>query len=182
MVNGVIIQKKENLLYRGVEGDNWFLNDDEDKSFNDIFEKLIEKAWYNENFVDTCNDLGYIAKYIKRAEELKIPYRILLCETNKPYPIFKDRIPSKYLGFDYAYGGGSYYSAVLNDLIMREMDIFSHIKTNKYGLLDTEEDINRFMLIREKAIAKGIYDFEKGDFVTYKLYEIQKSRLLYELK
>ena len=35
MINGIIFQREENRAYKGVEGDNWYLNDIYPEILND---------------------------------------------------------------------------------------------------------------------------------------------------
>lgn len=63
-INGLIIQKRKEGLYQGIEGDNWYLNHGDSQELDLFFSDNIEKAWENNNYVDACNDIKYIQKYI----------------------------------------------------------------------------------------------------------------------
>lgn len=176
-VNGIIMQKKSRAYYQGIEGDNWYLNYEYSKELDKFFEENIEMAWRNSDYVDACNNMEYIQKYIDISKKNNVNYRILLCMTEKNQP--KMKLPEEdniiFLGYDYAYTGGSYYSAVLNDIISKRIPQFSKMKLNENGLFKTYEDIIDFISLRE-SIKKTSYMqdnlFEKGDFTVYKLYEI----------
>ena len=174
MINGIIFQKDECKEYMGVEGDNWYLNDVYPNTLGDYFNENIEKSWYNTDYVDVCSDKSFIDTYIKLSCSNNIKFRMLLCETEKEYPIMDVLCwNKKFIGYDYAYLGGSYYSAVLNDICSRRIDEFAKIKLNEYGLFEKIEQLEDFISRRRKYYQnskKGIV--EEGDFIIYKLYEI----------
>ncbi len=80
----------------------------------------------------------------------------------------------EFLGYDYAYSGGSYYSAVLNDIVSKRIEEFSNIRLNKNGLFESYEEISKFIEARNR-IKNYISDMviEDGDFIIYKLCEIK---------
>lgn len=103
--------------------------------------------------VDVCNDIDYIKLYCDLSEKNKIDFNILLCETDCSYPVFDKECTSKeFLGFDYAYSGGSYYSAVLNDIVSNRIEEFKTFKLNKYGLFESIDFLKKFIEQRETFI------------------------------
>ena len=84
MVNGVVFQKKyinnNNLItnnnyqkyikrifdsgYKGIEGDNWYLNSDYSEIFDDFFDYIDEESFYNDDFTGVLYDDKMIQKYI----------------------------------------------------------------------------------------------------------------------
>lgn len=60
MINGIIFQRDDNRDYKGVEGDNWYLNNIFPELFEDFFGENIEKSWYDSNYVDVCNDYSLL--------------------------------------------------------------------------------------------------------------------------
>lgn len=178
--NGYIIQKisdKNIYNYEGVDGDNWYLNYySNDLYFEDFYNKNISKSGNNIEYVDCCVDELYIKKYINESKKLGIKFKILLCFTDRNYPLiseFKLGKFEKYLGYDYAYSGGSYYySCILNDIISKRIKEFENIKLNENGLFDSYEEINSFISYREELILKKKYDFEFGDFIIYKIKQV----------
>ena len=177
-INGFIMQKRSDTYYQGVEGDNWYLNYKFSREIDNFFEENIEKAWCNEDYVDVCNDIRFIQKYINISQEKKINYRVLLCMTTKNIPqmVLTKELDMNFLGYDYADSGGSYYSAVLNDVISKRIPQFANIHLNKYGLFETYESIIDFIKIRgamgKMECSQERY-LEEGDFVIYKIYEIR---------
>lgn len=174
--NGYIVQRKNISEYMGVDGDNWYLNYCNDNPyFEQFYNNNIAKSWENSKYVDCCIDEMYIKKYIDKSKQLNIPFRVLLCYTNKNNPILENFILSKksiILGYDYAYLGGSYYSCILNDIISKRIEEFNNIKLNKYGLFNSYKEVKSFIEYRTKLEKEKKYDFELGDFIIYKIKEI----------
>lgn len=175
--NGFVIQKYDDTsIYQGIEGDNWYLNY---LSLNSMFENYhdskIDMSWKDNRYVECCTDFNYIKDYIEESKNLKIKYRILLCETEKSLPTINEiqGMESFVLGYDYAYPGGSYYSCVLNDIVTGRISELRDYKLNNAGLFDSEKEIMQFIEHR-KELLKIYKDnfFEKGDFIIYKLSEI----------
>ena len=88
------MQKRNKGLYQGIEGDNWYLNYDCFNDLGDYFEKNIEKAWENSDYIDVCNDIKYIQKYICISQSKNIDVRVLACVTEKKFPqmVLPDKI------------------------------------------------------------------------------------------
>lgn len=177
--NGWIIQKYKDGLYKGIEGDNWFLNYEEmiDKEIVNYFDENIDLAWADDGIVDVSNDFNYIKKCISIAKSKNIKFRVILCYTTRENPKAKDdNLQTEFLGYDYAYSGGSYYSAVANDMIFRRIAIFEKFNLNSHGLFESSEEIMKFIVERRKAVQNStdLY-FEDGDFIIYKLYELKNE-------
>ncbi|MCR5526470.1 MAG: hypothetical protein K6F39_03720 [Lachnospiraceae bacterium] len=172
MINGIIFQKNTNGKYKGVEGNNWYLN--YYKTFEQYYDENIDKSWENDDFVDVTNDDKFIEEYIRLSKENKINFRMILCETPQNYPEYKyaGKYEKKFLGYDYAYAGGSYYSAVLNDMCLREFNEFRNLVLNENGLFEKYSDLIQFINIRNKLYVEKNNLFECGEFIVYRLYEI----------
>ncbi len=175
-INGLVIQKRTEGLYQGIEGDNWYLNYTSFKELDIFFEENIEKAWEDDDYVDVCTDMEYIQKYINISLQENINYRVLMCVTEKEFPhmMLDTEKDIMFLGYDYAYSGGSYYSAILNDIISKRIPQFSDIKLNSYGLFELYEDVVNFVRFRETMKCNECSQteyLEEGDFTIYKLYE-----------
>lgn len=175
--NGYIIQRRSESNYCGVEGDNWYLNYCSDKKcFEEFYNANIDKSWSDLNYVDCCSDVEYIRCYINESLLLGIKFNILLCSTNREKPILeKSNLGQrgKVLGYDYAYAGGSYYSCILNDIISGRIEEFKQIHLNENGLFDSYEEVEEFIMYREKIKNENQdYIFEEGDFIIYKITEV----------
>lgn len=174
MVNGIIFQKKHGGKYQGVEGDNWYLDDYAGGShFEEFFSANIDKSWLDDTFVDVCSDMAYIKEYYSASKQQNIDFRMIVCETDRLNPVFEGSFPRVFIGFDYAYTGGSYYSAVNNDVASGRIGAFAGFELNEYGLFNNQIDLKRFIDMRERLISAGDDRFEGGDFVIYKLFEIR---------
>ena len=174
--NGYIIQKKENSYYKGIEGDNWYLNYcSNDEFFEDYYTEEIDKAWENIDYLDCCTNIAYIKRYIEESKKMCIPIRLLLCYTNKKFPVLNEEIikgEKIFLGYDYADSGGSYYSSILNDVISKRIPEFKNISLNENGLFDSYDGIMEYLKVRKMLIDKKKYDFDDGDFIIYRIEEI----------
>lgn len=182
--NGLVIQEKSENTYKGIDGSgfsestgqNWYFNYDNELSiiFEPFFEEYIGKTYFNltpYSWVAVCNDIGYIKRYIQESQKRNIKYRVLLCETEIPYPIMisMDFI-TKFIGYDYAYASGDYYSAVYNEVPF----VFPQFQLNANGLFETEQEIRQFIRERELYIhSHAPHTLESGEFIIYKLYEVE---------
>lgn len=107
MINGIIIQRNQIGRYKGVEGDNWYLNDKYPELFEEYFCENIEKSWYDSDYVDVCTDIHFVEKYIELSRLNHIKFRVLLCETEKEKPNIQNVVwNTRFIGYDYAYLGG----------------------------------------------------------------------------
>ena len=174
MINGIIIQRNQIGRYKGVEGDNWYLNDKYPELFEEYFCENIEKSWYDSDYVDVCTDIHFVEKYIELSRLNHIKFRVLLCETEKEKPNIQNMVwNTRFIGYDYAYLGGSYYSAVLNDICSGRIEQFNDYILNSNGLFDDIINLKDFISQREHYKRQyGNQLIEEGDFVIYKLYEI----------
>ena len=174
MINGIIIQRNQIGRYKGVEGDNWYLNDKYPELFEEYFCENIEKSWYDSDYVDVCTDIHFVEKYIELSRLNHIKFRVLLCETEKEKPNIQNMVwNTRFIGYDYAYLGGAYYSAVLNDICSGRIEQFNDYILNSNGLFDDIINLKDFISQREHYKRQyGNQLIEEGDFVIYKLYEI----------
>lgn len=175
--NGYIVQRKIDYEYKGVDGDNWYLNYCSNNSFFQEFcDENIYKSWYDLDYVDCCSDKSYVKQCINESKKLGIDYRILLCATCRNLPKLEKLELGKIgevIGYDYAYSGGSYYSCILNDIISGRIEEFKDISLNKYGLFNTYEEAEKFSQLRNSLLVKDInYIFERGDFIIYEITEV----------
>ena len=176
--NGYIIQRATSSIYQGVDGDNWFLNYCSDNSyFEEFYDKYIDNGLVNSDVVACCTDMEYMWRCVEESKKLGISFRVLLCSTNRPEPVLSETglgQAESVLGFDVAYSGGSYYSCVLNDVVSGRIEAFRQLTLNENGLFATYEEAEVFLKQREELEkATTEYVFEKGDYVIYKLTEVE---------
>ncbi len=182
-VNGLVVQKYVDNSYKGIDGSgfsyntaqNWFLNfeDEVPAFFECYYNEYIDKTFYDfdeHTWIAACNDMNYIRKYVAEAEKRNIKYRLLLCETDIPDPKFDCPDFKKiFLGYDYAYAAGDNYSAVYNEIPF----VFTQFQLNQYGLFQTREEIEEYIVAREKfKLTHPPLTLEEGDFVVFKLHEV----------
>ena len=104
--NGYVVQRKKISGYGGIEGENWYLNYYSNNSFfEEFYNKNIDRAWNNLNYVDCCTDETYIKHYMDESNRMGIEFRILLCATCRKFPII-NKVElvqlGQVLGYDYA--------------------------------------------------------------------------------
>ena len=175
--NGYIVQRVSESGYRGIDGDNWYLNYCSDNTyFAKFHEDTIDNGIGNPESVECCIDVDYMRRCVEESKKLGISFRVLLCSTNRPEPVLREsRLgqAGSVLGFDVAYSGGSYYSCVLNDIVSGRIPEFQSVRLNENGLLSSYEEAELFLRQREELEkATTEYIFEKGDYVIYRLTEV----------
>ena len=185
--NGIVIQRESENPYRGIDGsgfsadsaENWYFNNDDELSaeFEPFYDENINRTFYGLrpcSFAAVCTDIGYIRRYIAESEKRGIRFRLLLCETELSDPLWKINIPAEdivFLGYDYAYAGGDYYSALYNEIPFVFPQFEKILNSNR--LFETPGDIGNYISARQKFERESPpYTIEAGDFIIYKLSEI----------
>ena len=121
-VNGVIFQRRADGLwawregreYRGVDGDDWYLEDE----LWDVWEQpwrvlrdrvvrylgaLEERSHFDPGLLVAIDDPSWMRLYAEVSEALGVGYRMLLCETDLPRPAMGDLgLECDFLGYDCA--------------------------------------------------------------------------------
>ncbi len=175
--NGIVVRRQSDERYKGIDscdskGENWYFYDDPE--FEQFYDEHIELTCYDfpeGSRVAACTDTEYIRKYIETSQERGIKYRLILCETDIPQPQFDPTgLEKTFLGYDYAYTGGDYYSAVYNEVPY----VFPQFSLNDNELFETEGEIRAYLAEREKYVSTHPpLTLETGDFAVYRLWEIQ---------
>lgn len=84
--------------------------------------------------------------------------------------------PSSFLGYDYAYPSGSYYSAIVNDIIYRATPLSKNWKAqlNQYGLFSTQEALCGFIHDRSFLVSNDTipYSYERGNFIVFRIFSV----------
>jgi hypothetical protein len=171
-------------LYKGVEP-AWPLAGDNTPEAMRIHKGLWNHVYRSPDYdgVEVSTSFELSLEYFRVCQKTGFQKSVLLfCETTVPKPLipdseykkFKDRL--KFLGFDYAWSGGDFTSAVREDI--GEVESHSGVTfrnlLNKNGLFEKEEDVLLFASEREKAVRDGV-DLESaspGEYVVFKLYEV----------
>lgn len=185
-INGIVIQRKRNEKYQGIDSgvndDAWYLNYmyEKDNELVSGYYKYVDISEGSFDIIEACTDNQFIKKYVLFSKKLKVDIRLVLCETTLDFPRYNaNNLKLEFLGYDYAYPGGIYYSAIYNDIFDDRIKEFCDMKLNKNGLFDTEEELDAF--IEKREYLKSVYSegmFESGIFVKYKLYEIDIESFL----
>ena len=131
-------------------------------------------------------DMGSAAKYYEYCLSKGIHARLLYCESTTEGTFYEknsffdslDKV--LLLGYDYAYPNGDYYSAILNDIIYRDLDFSRKWKPqlNKNGLFSSFEVVSSFSKDRERtsilANNGSPYPvYELGQFSVFRIYQIK---------
>ena len=130
-------------------------------------------------------DMKSADKYYEWCCSNGIPARLLYCESPAEGTFYETTSFSAcleravFLGYDYAYPNGDYYSAVANDVIHRDSDFANEWKAllNSHGLFPSYETISSFAYNRDRAsfLANkgGPYPvFELGQFSILRVFQI----------
>lgn len=169
--------------YCGTDFPAWPLDLNECKSFTEEERLSLERREYLSTSKSAMlMKYSEYKKYIIECRAVFPGARSLYCETSALYPEIDNGLHSSFavkenfLGFDYAFPAGDYYSSILNDLLYRpylfEHDIYS--KLNIYGLFSSDIDLNNFIKARRKKEKEMPYlTFEIGDFIKYALYSVK---------
>lgn len=176
-INGLLMQERQEGIYQGIEGNNWYLNYGIVTELEDYYQEHIQMSWQYGDYVDVCNNINYIQKYILYSKLKNINFRVLACITDKKLPqmILPDEMQTIFLGYDYAYSGGSYYSAILNDIVSKRITQFANLPLNEYGIFETYQQAKKFADYRDSIKKVGCHEkeyLEEGDFIIYELHEV----------
>jgi hypothetical protein len=185
--NGLLVRAIDKIHeeYLGVEGDCWNIDEStegvdqqEGKFLNNYCSENISHSWPDDNVVDVSCDINFVNRYVNAIIKANIKFIVLFCKTNKTIPNFLSNIENQtndnfiFIGFDYAYSGGSFYSCVFNDLYSRRISELLDIELNEYGLINSEEELSNFIRRRNELIIRDEAGmFETGEFIVYKLWK-----------
>ena len=164
----------QNKPYFGVDTNAWPL---------DIpFSSPLIAAIYEMSYLDLSYpflvDYETAKHYAQTCMDLGINIRLLYCKTQTDCPLMT--IPSfpneqgvRFLGYDYAFPSGDYYSSILNDLIYRDNALSRKWNTclNKFGLFQEKTKVNNFICDRQAFLDNGIL-YEKGVFSVFEVYKV----------
>lgn len=184
--NGLIVRAIDKIheKYLGVEGDCWNIDEDtegidqqEGKFLNNYCSENVNISWSDDNVVEVSCDINFVNRYVNAYLKANIQFIVLFCKTNKTIPNCHLNIENQtndnliFIGFDYAYSGGSFYSCVFSDLFSKRIPELLDIELNEYGLINSEEELSNFIKRRNELIINDEADmFEVGEFTVYKLW------------
>lgn len=184
--NGFIVQRAKQWPhnYLGVEGDNWFLDEYSFPQYKEEMKNVYNE--YRESICDNsleglkiecCNDFNFLNDYIAICQKMHVDINVIFCESLVSEPQLKktlnvDKNTYQFLGYDYAYKGGSFYSGILNDLCFERILEIKDITLNQFGLCASMDELNSYIQKRNRL--KSIMPkctFEGGDFTVYRLWK-----------
>lgn len=129
---------------------------DDDKNAMMLTEEA-ENTWFLQyDMQHIVPDFKFVYKYFQYCQNNGLKSNILLYETtNKEIVVPEIKLPTKLLGFDCI--GNVYYSYLKNEYNYFKDDLNAKgIYVNKYGLLDSLEDVLTYISLRQKDISSGI--------------------------
>lgn len=179
--NGYLIvspRTSSEINYQGVYGITWPLEDHVSEYNTNFLDELGLKMYLFGVEVATIWETTKL--YLELCLENGIEAYLLLLETKIPHPFIAVENPKdwKFIGFDYAYIGGDFYSAIQQELIMPKQppDCISHWKNslNNFGLFTTHNEVEAFR--RERSLCKEDIEFS-GDFYIIKVSIYHGSKL-----
>ena len=188
--NGFIVTEGPELVngigYYGVDTNVWPIG----QTFSSQLATEIKEIAYVDLAFPLLIDLPSALQYYSECNRLGISPRLLYCETeckNSSVVIseFCNSTYCTFLGYDYAYPSGDYYSAVANDIIYRKDEFSIKWKTyiNQYGLISSEKLIQLFAIERMEALQKNpnALSFETGNFVIFRVFSVDYAELIKHL-
>lgn len=179
--NGFLVKRTDSEdaekygLYKGVEGDCWpviEISTEEGKYLSNFLEHNIFLNDSDNSYVDVCPNIFFLKRYIKACENAGYKTQVIYCKTQKRVPECDVNTNSnyKFIGYDYAYAGGDYYSCVFNEV--RRIPEMARFHLNQYGLFNSESEVLEFIKVRnELEKSKPHLTFELGEFIIYQLWE-----------
>lgn len=182
--NGFVIQEiseASDKPYKGIEGNNWFFyiqNAEIEAIYN---KKIGDRAWADDHYLECFNYMPFLSDCIKYCLNTDQKFRVLFCRTELPEPevSLHKNMRLKFLGYDYAFPSGYFYSCVQNDLVLRTFLEFDGIQLNSKGLLKDRQQLEHFLEIRKELCKIYPYcTFEEGEITAYMLYELVNYEVL----
>lgn len=136
-VNGIVVQKKRDEIYQGIDSginyDAWYLNYmyENDNELVSGYDKYVDISEGSFEIIEACINNQFIKKYIIYSKKINVDIRLILCETTLDFPRYNaNNLKLEFLGYDYAYPGGIYYSAIYNDIFDDRIKELRGIKLN----------------------------------------------------
>jgi hypothetical protein len=183
--NGFVVESScrefSGIKYYGLDNSPWPI----DITEIDNYPKEYADEW-NKKDTTTCIDRNGVLLlseefskiYVNKCNDETIDTYTLYCEANTGFPGYnkswskKYKVDENFLGYDYAYPGGIYYSCILNDLGRPNFFPNEYLNDlNQYGLFKDIDSVYRFIEKRNDMKKVMPYlTFEEGDFYIYKIY------------
>lgn len=174
--NGLVVVERAKDWYYGVDRNPWPLS-----RYDDVMHRSVMAADQSFDQYDVTQSFDLAMHYLKLAEKEAIGAEILYCEfMGVRLPLYsavlqkRVRANCEFLGWDYSWASGDFYSCIYNDISLKK-DLFSSClnRLNEYGLFSTENDADGF--IQKRRRLKRVYSngtFEIGRFYKVKVFRV----------
>lgn len=172
------------IFYHGVNTNAWPLGEQFEM---ELAQSLCELSYCDLSF-PLLVDFESALRYSRMCEKATLIPRMLYCEvltncTTYNLPHFEKPQNSIFLGYDYAYPSGDYYSAIVNDIIAQGRPLAKQWKKhlNEFGLLPTKDELIEFIRAREALVeqqkenAQGTL-CEIGFFVGFRVFLVNYKK------
>jgi len=176
--------------YDGVEGDSWFqkranidLPKDKCNNWVNYYRENIDKNWADSNWCDLIVDKNILCTIVDLCCQYNIVINVYYCLTTKLHPSMCNNLSEnickkQFIGFDYSYAGGDFYSCVFSEIYSGRIKEFSNYKLNRNGLFETESEITSYIEKRKLIAQNDKLRFEQGDMTIYKLWKCDLQSLI----
>lgn len=143
-------------------------------------------------------DTALAMRYILRCQDWGIDTRLLLCATDRSWPVMENKaaallLPhSKVLGYDYAFSSCDFSPLALNEqeLIDPALGLLPQ-QRNEFGLFDVKSEVERYVGRRNMFMAAAGETYimkngfrvgstpleDNGDFVVWQVHEVEQNIL-----
>lgn len=191
-INGLVIQEINDSNefysispYMGIgRYQSWPLMSKTDKQ-STLLTKEAEERWFNYFSGESNNkyalavvpSMDYMQRYLNVCNLYNLKIRVLQIESERGVPVWDGPFfNNTFMGYEYS-TSQSFYAPLFDDLYGLLPPSLAKAKSslNKYGLFDTEDDLNSYIENRKIAIEEG-YDLETfGDFCRFKVSLVTES-------
>lgn len=152
--NGYVVSERKDDDYTH---NVWPLEDRAEDNIANLLTDEADSKWFLKyDMQHIVPDFSFVNKYYHHCKEVGLQVNILLYETcHNEVNVTDAELSTKLLGFDCI--GTVYYSYLKSEYMHYKEDLNSKgIYINKYGLLNTQEDVLTFIRLRQEDIRSGI--------------------------
>ena len=172
--NGLIVVENAKDWYNGVDRNPWLLS-----RCDTILHKSLKAVDQSFEYYDVTQSFDLAIHYWELANKVTGGAEVLYCEfIGARLPMYSVDLHGKisekceFLGWDYSWINGDFYSCIYNDLSLKKELFTSYLHIlNKYGLFQTENEVDDFIRRRKKL--KRLHPkemFEVGRFYKVKVF------------
>lgn len=168
------------IRYCGVDTNAWPIG----LEFSSKLAAEIKEHAYGDLSFPLLIDSLSATQYHSACKIHKMKSRMLYCEVlhgdaNNEITDCNNFERCTFLGYDYAYPSGDYYSAIANDIIYRRGSLSERWRThlNQYGLIPSAKEIHLFAQDRFELLQKAecTESLEKGNFIIFRVFSVNDT-------